>query len=87
MILIIVILVIVKAISSQKQDIVEPEFPYKKLDVLFSPAERSFLGVLNQAVGKSAQIFGKVRVADIITPKKGMSRSNWQNINRYLKSV
>ncbi len=77
-ILIIVILAIIKAISSQKQDIVEPEFPYKKLDVLFSPAERSFLGVLNQAVGKSAQIFGKVRVADVITPKKGMLRSDWQ---------
>jgi hypothetical protein len=36
------------------------------------------LGVLNQAVGENAQVFGKVRVADVITPKKGMSRSEWQ---------
>ncbi len=46
--------------------------------MLFTPAERSFLGVLNQAVGDNAQIFGKVRVADVIAPKKGMPRSDWQ---------
>ena len=45
---------------------------------LFSPAERSFLGVLTKAVGEDVLIFGKVRVADVITPKKGMSRSAWQ---------
>lgn len=54
------------------------DYPYVKQEVLFSPAERSFLGVLTQAVGNEAQIFGKVRVADIITPKKGMPRSDWQ---------
>ncbi len=54
------------------------ECQYRKLDVLFSPAERSFLGVLNQSVGKQAQVFGKVRVADVITPEKGMTRSEWQ---------
>jgi hypothetical protein len=54
------------------------EYPYSKKEVLFSPAERSFLGVLTQAVGDKAQIFGKVRVADIIAPKKGMSKAEWQ---------
>ena len=56
----------------------QPEYPYRKLDTLFSPAERSFLGVLNQVIDENAQVFGKVRIADVITPKKGMSRSNWQ---------
>jgi len=73
-----VVIVIVILKLSQKQGIQSVEYPYKKLDVLFTPAERSFLGVLDQAVGEKAQIFGKVRVADVIAPKKGMSRSDWQ---------
>ena len=80
-IVIIVIIAIIAFISTkvtQKQDVTPTEFSYTKLDVLFTPAERSFLGVLNQAIGTDVQIFGKVRVADVITPKKGMSRSDWQ---------
>lgn len=53
-------------------------FPYQKGEALFTPAERSFLGVLKQAVGENAQVFGKVRVADVIAPQKGLSRSDWQ---------
>ena len=64
--------------SSKTQGKLPTQYPYRKLDVLFSPAERSFLGVLNKAVGNDAQIFGKVRVADVIAPNKGMSRSDWQ---------
>jgi len=50
-------------------------FPYQKSDALFTPAERSFLGVLQQAVGNNAAIFGKVRVADVVEPKEGLGRS------------
>jgi len=75
---IVVIFAIVIVKLSQKQGAKQTEYPYKKLDFLFSPAERSFLGVLKQAVGDDAQVFGKVRVADVIVPKKGMSRSDWQ---------
>lgn len=53
-------------------------FPYQKSDALFTPAERSFLGVLHQAVGYNAAIFGKVRVADVVEPKAGLGRSAWQ---------
>ena len=54
------------------------EHPYRRIDALFTPAERSFFGVLNQAVGNSAAVFGKVRVADVIAPEKGMPRGDWQ---------
>lgn len=37
-------------------------FPYVPAKALFSPAERSFLGVLDQAVGLEHRVFGKVRV-------------------------
>lgn len=51
---------------------------YKKREVLFSPAERSFFGVLSQAVENNALIFGKVRVADVLTPVSGLPRKKWQ---------
>lgn len=50
---------------------------------LFSPAERSFLGVLDQAVGPEHRVFGKVRVADIATVKPGLGNSARQGaLNR-----
>lgn len=53
--------------------------PYNLKPALFSPAERSFLGVLDQAIGKHYRIFGKVRLADVIEPKRGLSASNRQS--------
>jgi ssDNA-binding Zn-finger/Zn-ribbon topoisomerase 1 len=54
-------------------------FPYQRTGALFSPAERSFLGVLHQAVGEKATIFGKVRVADVVEPRTGLNRSDRQS--------
>lgn len=53
-------------------------YPYQLSKFLLSKAERSFYGVLVQAVGKSGIVFSKVRVADVISPKKGQNRSDWQ---------
>ncbi|MDM5141790.1 DUF2726 domain-containing protein [Aeromonas bestiarum] len=52
--------------------------PYDVQETLFSPAERSFLGVLDLAVGDKARVFAKVRVADVLTPEAGMGKSKWQ---------
>ena len=54
------------------------KFPYQRKRYLLSKAERSFFGVLLMAVGDKDLVFSKVRVADVITPKKGLNRSNWQ---------
>ncbi len=48
-------------------------FPYVRVEKLFSPAERSFLGVLEQICGNDQRIFGKVRLFDIIEPERGLS--------------
>jgi hypothetical protein len=50
-------------------------FGYDRIERLFTPAERSFLGVLEQIVGTRYRIFGKVRLADIIQTPKGLSNS------------
>ena len=60
--------------SPEKED-KKQDYLYIKRGPLFTPAERSFYGVLNQAMGDKTQIFGKVRVADVITTKKGLTAS------------
>jgi len=50
-------------------------FPYQPAKVLFSAAERSFLGVLDQAVGSDYRVFGKVRVADVAMVTPGLGNS------------
>ena len=58
-------------------------FPYQPAKTLFSAAERSFLGVLDQAVGSEHRVFGKVRVADVAIVKPGLGKSARQGaLNR-----
>jgi len=74
--LVFLILVVLVVLAKQKDS--TKEFSYEQNGPLFSPAERSFFGVLNQAVQHNAVVFGKVRVADVLRPTKGMNKSNWQ---------
>ena len=53
-------------------------YPYRLVSPLFSPAERSFLGLLDSAVGPEHRVFGKVRVADIAAPKAALGNSRRQ---------
>lgn len=59
---------------------------YEPRRALFSAAERSFLGVLEQAVAGHFRIMGKVRLGDLIQPAKGLSRSQrtgaWNRIHQ-----
>ncbi len=56
-----------------------PELGYRKKGPLFTPAERSFYGVLLPAVDQEKyQVFGKVRVADLLEPQPSRNRSQWQ---------
>lgn len=54
------------------------QYPYQLSKYLLTKAERSFYGVLVQVVGEEAIIFSKVRVSDVLTPRKNLSRSDWQ---------
>lgn len=53
-------------------------YTYVLNKTLFTPAERSFLGVLDLAVADQYRVFGKVRVADILSPVRGPTNSQWQ---------
>jgi hypothetical protein len=52
---------------------------YEAIHALLTPAERSFFGVLQQALASDYQIFAKVRLADIVRPVRSPSRSGWQS--------
>ena len=45
---------------------------YESRSVLFTPAERSFLGVLEQSLDSRYRVFGKVRLGDLVKPVKGL---------------
>lgn len=53
-------------------------YPYDCHRSLLSNAELSFYKSLVQAVGDGGVVFAKVRIADVIRPRTGMSSSNWQ---------
>ncbi|MAA75939.1 MAG: hypothetical protein CMN28_14670 [Salinisphaeraceae bacterium] len=54
---------------------------YRARSHFLSPAERSFYGVLKQAVGDRVAVFAMVRVGDVLTPaqKRSANRSRWQS--------
>lgn len=90
LITVVVILIVVATIAAlrakQKETTGTDDFPYVQAGPLFTPAERSFLGVLQTAVGEDAQVFGKVRVADVLMPGKGLTRSDWQKAFNRIKA-
>ena len=86
-IIVVVVLVVIANLaqsSSQKQKFTkqEPEqngiSKYEAVPSLLTPAERSFFGVLQQAIASDYQVFAKVRLADIVRPVRNPSRSGWQ---------
>lgn len=52
--------------------------PYVKRNALFSPAEKLFLDALEKAIGGRYEIFGKVRMADIMDVKKHLTPKDYQ---------
>ena len=51
--------------------------PYESKGNLVTPAERSFLGVLDQVVGQHYRIMVQVRLADVIKVEKGLDKQSW----------
>jgi very-short-patch-repair endonuclease len=51
------------------------DLPYVKQETLITAAERSFLGVLEQAVGDRFRIYAQVRLADLLSVRPGTEKS------------
>lgn len=75
-VLIVVAISIVVALKAKQPSTGEGGLAFESREALFTPAERSFLGVLEQALTNSRyRVFGKVRLGDIVKPSKGLTAS------------
>jgi hypothetical protein len=63
--------------SAKKKD--TDSYPYESRIRLVTPAERSFLGVLEQAAGDDFRVFSKIRLTDILKVKSGLPGSARQS--------
>jgi hypothetical protein len=77
--IVIVLLALFLILKSAAGKSAKPSLPYQRRDPLFTAAERSFFGVLEQATQGKYQIFGKVRVADVLKVKPGLTNSDRQS--------
>lgn len=71
---VVVFLCIVIALRSRDT---QRAFPYVLNEALFTPAERAFLTVLDEAIGEDYRIFGKVRIADVASVKAIRDQKSW----------
>ncbi len=61
-----------------RRPIDEPKkYKYSKIQHIVSPAERSFLGMLNAVLDDGTVVLTKVRVADVISPERTSDRRAW----------
>ncbi|MDZ7581880.1 MAG: DUF2726 domain-containing protein [Deltaproteobacteria bacterium] len=74
-VLLVIILVVLACLVVFKKYGSPIAFPYQTKNSLCSPAERSFLGVLEQLLKNKYRILLKVRLADLIEIEKGVSKS------------
>jgi len=72
-VLVVVALVVIGALSALlSRGGGTSDLPYVAADALLTPAERSFFGVLQQALAPNYHLFAKVRLADIIELQRGL---------------
>jgi len=75
-------LAVLKAKGSLQEGTSKPDVYYLK-ESLFTPAERSFMGVIESLNYNGVKIASKVRLADIFGIKKGLERGDRQRaLNR-----
>lgn len=75
-VILVLIAVAVLAVLKTRQSSVDTDIAFESRGELFTPAERSFLGVLEQSLaGSGYRVFGKVRLGDLIKPAKGLTAS------------
>ncbi|MGL4610484.1 MAG: DUF2726 domain-containing protein [Trueperaceae bacterium] len=71
---------------SKDEDVQTISYPYQKQNYLLTKAERSFFGVLQQAVGNDYYILSKVRLADLLKTTSGLDGSQRQSAQNRINS-
>jgi hypothetical protein len=79
-VLLVTVVVIVGSVLAARR---KPPNPYERRRQFLTPAERSFFGVLQQAAGDKYLVFAKVRVADLLSVRKGTAEPQ-AHLNRII---
>lgn len=74
-ILLVALLVIIALVKYSRKILAVADHSYIKRKTLLTEAERSFLGVLEQAVGEQYRVYAQVRLADVVSVRSGLSRA------------
>jgi hypothetical protein len=77
-ILVMVLLVII-AVSAMKLNEPQLTFPFKKKSNLFTPVERNFLALIEEAVGKDYRILCRVKIVDILAVSESTDKKTTKN--------
>jgi len=77
--IVLMMLLIIVAVGAMK--LYEPglAFPFKKKSNLFTPVERTFLGLIEEAVGNEFRILCRVKMGDILTIHQNADKKTSKN--------
>ncbi|PKG99835.1 DUF2726 domain-containing protein [Paraglaciecola sp. MB-3u-78] len=77
--IVLMMLLIIVAVGAMK--LYEPglAFPFKKKGNLFTPVERTFLGLIEEAVGNEFRILCRVKMSDILTIHQNVDKKTSKN--------
>ncbi len=72
--LIMIVLIVIVAVMANRLTNNSYPFPFDKKTTIFTAAEKNFHSLLEQAVGENYRVINRVKLNDIITIRKGISK-------------
>ena len=90
--ILLMVLLIIIAVSVMKLNEPPLAFPFQKKGSLFTPVERNFLSLIEEAVGKEYRILCRVKLVDILAVRQSTDKKTSKNAiskanSRYLDFV
>ena len=77
--IILMMILIVVAIGAVKLNEPSLTFPFKKKTNLFTPVERSFLALIDEAVGNQFRIMCRVKLSDVVATRESANKKTSKN--------
>ena len=77
--IVLMMLLIIVAVGAMKLHEPSLAFPFKKKGNLFTPVERTFLGLIEEAVGSEFRILCRVKMGDILTIHQNTDKKTSKN--------
>jgi hypothetical protein len=77
--IILMMILIVVAIGAVKLNEPSLTFPFKKKQNLFTPVERSFLALIDEAVGNQFRVMCRVKLSDVVATRDSLNKKAAQS--------